>query len=235
MRRRIALAHWTADNVRQRIKNEGGSKLSAQLLQELQSTWPRIVETSPMSVEDDLDANRLTVSFVYEIPECWKRESVGRWGFVIADDFTTKELAALKNMRRTSEIFLGPPRRVVWRARLTMPGRWPGEGWRNVSGERGAILRSDLTIDARSVVVERALVIDGWCLSADRAEGYARLVTDISQNAIKLRARVIFGRISPAAFGIVGTVRRNGWRLLVFAVWLLIVLPTMCNSHPGQP
>jgi transglutaminase-like putative cysteine protease len=195
LRRRITLAHWTADNLRQRIQNEGGAKLAAQLLQELQASWPRILETSAMSVEDDLVANRLTVSFLYEIPACWTRESATRWGFALADDFTNKELTALKNTRRSSEIFLSRPRSVVWRARLTMPRRWRGAGWRNVSGERGAILRSDLTIDARSLVVERVLVTDSWSLPADRAEGYARLVADLGRNATKLWASVIFGRI----------------------------------------
>src|SRR5262249_29034440 len=143
LHRRLELAHWSADNVRQRIENEGASKLSAQLLQELQSTWPRVVETAAMAVEDDPVANRLTVKFAYQIPECWKPKSDERWGFNIADDFTCKELAALKNPRRSSDICLGRPRTVVWRARLTMPCHWGGEGWRKVSGERGAILRSD--------------------------------------------------------------------------------------------
>jgi transglutaminase-like putative cysteine protease len=232
LRRRLELAHWTADSVRQRIKNEGASKLSAQLLQELQSTWPRVVETSAMRVDDDVLANRLTVHFAYQIAEAWRRDSAGRWGFEIADHFTLKELAPLKNPRRSAEIFLGRPRRVVWRAQLTMPCRWRGEGWRNVAGERGAILRSDLTIDERSVVLERALVIGDWRLPPDRAEGYVGLVNDLARNTTKLWARVIFGRIHPPARGII---RRHGWRILVFAIWLLIVVgPAMCNSHPGQ-
>ena len=228
LRRRVELAYWTADNVRHRIKNEGTAKLSSQVLQELQSTWPGIVETSAMSVEDDPVANRLTVNFAYRIPECWKSESGKRWAFNLADHFTFKELAALNNPRRSSAILLGRPRTVVWRARLKMPCRWSGQGWRNVSGERGAILRSDLTIEERSVVLERVLVIDAWCLPADGAEGYARVQTDLSRNATKLWARVRFGRIRPATGGFM---KRNGWRFVVFAIWLVIVV--MCNSHPG--
>jgi hypothetical protein len=234
MRRRITLAHWAADTVRQRIKNEGGSKLSAQLLQELQSTWPRIVETSAMSVEDDPDANRLTLTFVYEIAECWKQESGGRWGFAIADHFTTNELSVLKNTRRSNPIFLGHPRRVLWRARLTMPRRWRGAGWHHVSGERAANLRSDLTIDAHNVVLERALVIRDWCLPADQAGGYARLVSDIGRNTAKLWARVIFGRIRPAALL---SVNRLTLRIFVFIlVWtLMMTLSAMCHSIPTEP
>jgi transglutaminase-like putative cysteine protease len=232
LRRRLALSHWTADNIRQRIENEGGTKLSAQLLQDLKSNWPRIVEASAMSVEDDLVANRLTLGFVYEIPECWKHDSGGLWGFALPDHFTSKELAALNVTSRTSQIVLGRPRRVVWRARLTMPRRWGGAGWRNVSGERGAILRSDLSIDGRGVLLERVLVIDDWCLPADRAEAYTRLVTDLSRNVTKLWGRVYFARIHPSAGGIIKHYR---WGLLVL-IWLsVLVLPAMCNSHPGNP
>lgn len=114
----------------------------------------------------------------------------------------------------------------MWRARLEMPCRWRGQGWRQVSGEPGAILRNDLTIDERSVVLERVLVIDDWCLPCDRSEGYARLVTDLAHNVSKLWARVNFGRISPAAG------RTLDWRLVAVGIWLLFVfvIPT-CNSH----
>jgi hypothetical protein len=31
-------------------------------------------------------------------------------------------------------------------------------------------------------------------------------------------------------------IKRNGWRVLVWAVWLLVVvLPTMCHSHLAPP
>lgn len=208
-------------------------KLATQLLQELHGVWPGIVETSSLSVDDDLSANRLILHFVYEIADCWKREpSKGRWEFNIADHFTTKELAIPKSTRRNSEIFLGRPRTVVWRARVQMPRRWGGRGWRNVSGERGAVLRNDLTIDSRTVILERALVIDDWTLPADRAEAYARLVFDISRNAAKLYARTFFGRL----FSVPGVLSRRAlWVGLVIICWLLIaVLPSMCSGSARQ-
>jgi transglutaminase-like putative cysteine protease len=229
LRRRIELGHWTADNLRHRIQNEGGTKFSAQLLQELHGIWPGVVETSLVSIDNDLLANRLTLHFAYEIAECWKREpGKNRWEFAIADHFTIKELAAPKSTRRNSEILLGRPRTVVWRARVQMPRRWGGRGWRNVSGEPGAILRNDLTIDSRTVIMERVLAIDEWTLPADRAEVYARLVSDISRNAAKLRARTMFGRLFSVA-GLLST--RTLWLGAVVIWWLLMVmLPSMCSS-----
>jgi hypothetical protein len=216
--------------------NEGGSKLSAQLLQDLQGIWPRIVETSPMSVDDDLSENRLTLHFAYEIAECWKSAPAkGRWEFNIADHFTTKELAPLKITRRSSEIFLGRPRTVLWRARIEMPRRWHGAGWRNVSGDRGAILRDDLTIDARAVTIERVLVIDSWSLPADRADAYTGLVAAISRNATKLNGRAILGRIHSAAVG--GFTRQGIWVLAVIIWWVMMALLSKCDSpgvHPSQ-
>jgi transglutaminase-like putative cysteine protease len=233
LRRRLELGHWTADNVRRRIENEGGSKLSGQLLQELHGVWPGIVETSSLTVDDDLPANRLTLHFAYEVAECWKRESgKGRWEFSIADHFTIKELAAPKSTRRNFAILLGRPRTVVWRARIQMPRRWAGRGWRNVSGERGAILRNDLDFDSRTVILDRVLVIDDWSLPADRASAYARLVSDISRNATKFYARALFGRIFSVA-GALST--RTLWLAAVVVWWLLMVLPSMCSGPVQHP
>jgi len=233
LRRRIELRSWSANNVRHRMQNEGGSKLSEQLLQALHGVWPGIVETSSVIVEDDFSANRLTLRFTYEIAECWKREpGKSRWEFNIADHFTSKELAPPKNTRRNSEIFLGRPRTVRWRARIQMPRRWGGRGWLNVSGERGAILRNDLTIDSRTLILERVLVIDQWVLPADRADVYARLVLDLSRNGAKLYARTVFGRIFSVA-GVLST--RSLWVIAVVAWWLLVfVLPSMCSSPAGR-
>jgi transglutaminase-like putative cysteine protease len=234
LRRRIDLRHWTANNVRHRIQNEGGSKLSGQFLQELHGVWLGIVETSPVTIEDDSPSNRLTLHFAYEIADCWKREpGRGRLEFSIADHFTIKELAAPKSTRRNSEILLGRPRTVRWRAHIQMPHRWGGRGWLNISGEQGAILRNDLTIDSRTVILERVLVIDEWSLPADRAEAYARLVSDLSRNAAKLYARTIFGRIFSVA-GILGSVPH--WLILVVVSLLILALPSMCGAptHPWE-
>lgn len=233
LHRRIELGAWTADNVRRRIQNEGGAKLSTQLLQELHGVWPGITETSSLTVEDDLPANRLTLRFAYDIPDCWKAEpGKSRWEFSIADHFTTKELAALKSTRRTSEILLARPRTVVWHARVQMPRRWGGQGWRKVSGEGAATLRNELIIDSRTVILERVLVINDWSLPADRADAYVRLVSDISRNGAKLYARAFFGRI----FSLSGVVSpRTIYWVVVVVVWLMImVLPSMCSGPVGR-
>jgi hypothetical protein len=113
-----------------------------------------------------------------------------------------------------------------------MPRRWHGAGWHNVSGERAANLRSDLTIDADNVVLERVLVIRDWCLPADQADGYARLVSDINRSTATLWARVTLGRIRPA---VLFSVNRLTLRIAVFVfVWTLITtLSAMCHGGPG--
>jgi hypothetical protein len=87
-----------------------------------------------------------------------------------------------------------------------------------VSGELGAILRNDLTVDSRTVTMERVLVIRDWSLPADRPDAYLRLVSDLSQNAAKLYARTFFG-----------------WLGAVIIWWLaVVVLPSMCSGPARQ-
>jgi hypothetical protein len=81
-------------------------------------------------------------------------------------------------------------------------------------------------------VLERALVIDSWCLPADRAEGYARLVSDLNRNLTTLWARVIVGRLFPRG----GIFSRMGLKILItVAIWclMLVVLPAMCVGPTG--
>jgi transglutaminase-like putative cysteine protease len=69
---RIDLYSFAADALRHRIENEGHSKYSEQVINELRATWPDLVETAPLSLEDERRDNRLTATFRYEIRNGWK-------------------------------------------------------------------------------------------------------------------------------------------------------------------
>lgn len=232
--RQIDFQYWSADGMRGRIENEGPSKFSAQLLQELHATWPQIVEIAPVVIRDDPIGNRITALFNYEIRDCWKpSEKKGRLGFSIADNFTVKELGVLKSTRRDSEIFLGRPRTATWTARMKMPREWHGAGWHHLIEESGLHLRSELSIDGHYVKFERRVSIDTWSIAADQADAYSRVIAKLANNAAKLWARVLFGRIHPAAGGWFGLAAYR-WRIVWFAFWLLFILFNFLGKNSGR-
>lgn len=226
LRREYTLAHWAADSMRNRLQNEGASKLSAQLLQELQAGWPQVAVVTPMAITDDLEANRLIAAVTYTIPDCWKREgSAGRWMFVIADTFLHKELAPLTSTRRKFPLLLGRPRRAQWRARMRMPCRWRGKGLSTEISEAGARFVSTLTVAPREVILQKELVIDRWSVEAEQAGGYAQVLAKLRQNVTMLYARKVFGRLRPPLANKALMLARR-WRrlLIIIGVWLLLVL-----------
>ena len=233
LRREYTLAHWTADATRNRLQNEGISKLTAQLLQELQATWPQITVATPMAISDDLEANRLVAAVTYTIPSCWKRDGTSdRWIFALADTFVWKELAVLTNTRRKFPLVLGRPRRVQWRARMQMPCRWRGKGLSSTTNEPGIRFVSTLAVEPRQMLLHKELVIERWSLDAERAEGYAQVVANLRQNATKIYARTAFGHLRPPLANKVIVFARRWRRLLIFIAALLLIV--LLNQLNGQ-
>ncbi|MGH8201172.1 MAG: DUF3857 domain-containing protein [Steroidobacteraceae bacterium] len=232
LRREYTLAHWTADAMRNRVQNEGVSKLTAQLLQELQATWPQITVTTPLAISDDLEGNRLVVTVSYTIPNCWKRQDTSdRWVFVMADTLVWKELALLANTQRKFPLLLGRPRRVQWHARMQMPCRWRGKGFSNTTNEQGIRFASTFDVEPRQIVLHKELVIERWSLDAEHAAGYAQVVTKLRQNALTIYARVAFGRLRPPLASKAIVFARRWRRLLIFiAALLLIILLNQLNG-----
>jgi hypothetical protein len=221
LRRRVEFKCWTADSIRNRIADEGSSKLAMQLLQQLQSSFPKVVESKPLCLEDDLAANRLISVATYEIRDCWKSERLGRLGFTITDPVTAKELAALKIKQRQCDIFLGRPRITNWTLRLRMPCRWRGNGWDELTGEGALQFKSTLAIGERDLDLQRVLTIGAWTLPADQSELYERVTAKSGQNIVKFWARSQFGRLRPPA-GPAARWFASRWGRV--ALWLAILL-----------
>jgi transglutaminase-like putative cysteine protease len=225
LRRCIDLGFWTADALRNRIASEGVSKLSSQLLHELQASWPHIVEKEPLQLSDDLRTNQLMLVCSYEIRECWKRgDNQGRLSFRIADLITSKEIATLRDTRRHGDIYLGRPRVASYRAQLHMPRRWPGDGWRHVLEEPGLRFTDAAALDGNVVTVDREVVIDAWSLVGRRAQGYADIASQLAKNVTFVVARERFGRlVPPGKSGWLAFSRRN-WPRFAYYFGVLLVL-----------
>jgi hypothetical protein len=236
LRRSMQFAYWTADTLRNHIESEGLSKLSTRQLAELRAVWRHVSETEPMSVRDDAVNNRLEVLCSYEIRDCWTREPDGKLSFKIADDFTVKELAVLKDTRRQSDILLGRPRKASWRAQLHMPRRWRGTGWSDVLDEPGIRFSSELLVEKDLLSLGKVLTIDTWSVTAARAEGYAEVASRVMRNLTTLWARERFGKLIPPVSGLRALARRSV-QPLAYAVWVLCVVGVLveCNHWSADP
>jgi transglutaminase-like putative cysteine protease len=199
LERRIDFHCLMADTVRNRIEGEGLSKIAAQISQAVHRTWPDAVAKSPLQVEDDFTANRLSLSVAFDIHKCWKApDRSGRLGFHIADPLLGNELAPLKDTRRRNDIFVGQPRKTTWHARLQMPRVWRGSGWRDELADAGIRLLSECIVGTGEVVFDRQLEIGSWSVPADKADAYAKIAEKTRQNVATLWVRAdLEGNIGP--------------------------------------
>jgi hypothetical protein len=233
LERRFELRFWAADNVRNRIANEGPAKLATQLLQDLLGNWPRAAETKPPAFEEDKQSNTLTMRFAYEIPNPWILAQDGkRWMLPLLDTVTHKELAKLQVTRRQGPVLLGRPRRASWRATVTMPRRWRGKGWQNVFEEPGLRFTGNLKFSGKEVIVDRELTVSAWSMAADQADGYTRVVTKLNLNVTQLFARMELGRLVSAVSlwrRLLGSRRRRLTIIIIF--WIIYVVVSNAMSH----
>jgi transglutaminase-like putative cysteine protease len=221
---RVSYYSFAADGMRQRIENEGLSKLADQVTNELRATWPDLVETAPLKIDDNPATNCLVASFSYEIRNAWKPvDAKGRWGFKLTVGSIATELNPLKRTQRRTDVHLGRPRRATWKVRMVMPRRWYGKGWNSVMNAAGIRYSNALIIAKREVRLERELLISRWCLPAAEAGAYQELVAKVRDNWVTIFGRVGLGRIGPAAGGLFALMQQplRAIPLLIWVIWFL--------------
>jgi hypothetical protein len=221
---RVAYHSFAADAMRHRFENEGISKLAEQVINELRVTWPDLVETAPLAIEDDHAANCLVAIFGYEIRNAWKPvDAKGRIGFKVTAGSIAAELSPLKKLQRRSDIYLGRPRTATWRARMLMPQRWSGKGWNSLLTAVGVRYVNNFVIATREVHLDREIVISNWSLPASQADAYQALVAKARENLVTIMGRVTFGRVRPAVGGIF-SLNRMSLRKVLLLFWALYFL-----------
>ena len=217
---RLDLYSFAADALRHRIENEGHSKYSEQAINDLRATWPDIVETAPLLLEDEPGDNRVTVTLRYEIRNGWKPVGKkGRLGFKVAANSIAVELSLVKKTQRRADVLLGHPRRSTWRVRMHMPRPWPGAGWNDVLSPPGVRYTNELAMTEQQIHHSKELLISAWTLPALHAEAYQELVAKARTNVTTIFARTFLGRIYPAGGGPLGLTPRQWFRWLWFAIW----------------
>lgn len=197
VRRRIDYSFWAADTIRNRIANEGLTGFSQAMLRDQQSNWPGAVEKEPAEVHDDTRRNRVTLSFSYEIPDCWKPSSQGsRLDFVIAAG-VAQELQVLSAVRRETDICLGRPRKVTSYIQCYMPSSWEGGGWSNKVSAPGVTYADRCRFEGRSIIESRELTIGAWSVPAREAEAYNEVAKKLQANVLMIWGSERFGKMRP--------------------------------------
>jgi hypothetical protein len=228
--RRVDYFRAAADGARHQIENAGTAKFSEQMLKQLGTTWPGIMETAPMSVRDDPVENRLSAFFTYEIAEGWQpRGPKGHLGFRVTDDVVAKELGPITSTQRRSDILLGRPRKATWSMRMHMPYKWYGKGWRRVMQESGFAYTNRLDIKDQQIEITKELVVETWSIPADQAGAYSRVATQLRENITLILGQVLFGRVRPAGVILVWFLQAVFTVLvvgLIVGLWLALIWVT---------
>lgn len=147
---RTTYGSWRADDMRERIANEGLTAVARTYLRQLQDVWPGLVALEPMRFEDEPETNRLTTIESYELPAPWKRTEDGRVEFATKDYFISADLADLStNGPRRHDVHLGRPREATRSVEIELPVNWPSDGWNIAIEAPGAFYESALVRDRK--------------------------------------------------------------------------------------
>lgn len=177
---RTTYSSWRADDLRERIANEGLGAVAKTYLRQLQDVWPGLVALEPMRFEDDPTNNRLTTIERYEIPAPWKRVEGGRVEFATKDYFISADLSDLPaNGPRKRDVHLGRPREATRTVELELPVNWPSDGWNVAVEAPGALYETALQRDRkkkRLFTLTQRLRVERDTMPAADAPRYVELV-----------------------------------------------------------
>jgi hypothetical protein len=161
LRKHIDYFSWTADQVRNRIANEGAAEFAGAMLKQLQATWPGIIETRPMEISDDEAANCFTVKFTCETRDAWKLdERGGRLRFHLTDTIFGEELRSPRGTQRQTEVYLGRPRKITRHVRMNMLRKWFSQGWRHAHQASGLSYIDNFNVSGTIITNTKELMIN---------------------------------------------------------------------------
>jgi transglutaminase-like putative cysteine protease len=175
---------WRADDLRERIANEGLTAIAKGFLRQVQDAWPGASVREPLSIEDDPPENRLTVIESYEVPAAWKRIDGAHVEFATKDYFIRPDLVDLNPGPRKRDIHLGRPRITTRRVEMELPADWPSDGWDTSIEAPGLKYESRLKREKKRLfVLEQRLEILRDTMPAAEAPRYIETVAAIRKSA----------------------------------------------------
>ena len=222
---------WRADDLRERIANEGLTAVAKTYLRQLQDVWPGVVAREPMSIEDDPAENRLTTIESYDIPAPWKRLEGGRVEFATKDYFIGADLSDMAPGSRRRDIYLGRPRITTRHVELELPVDWPSEGWTIATEAPGLKFESTLKkLKKRAFVLDQRLEVTRDTMPADIAPRYIEIVTAMRKSSDV----VIHSPTADDKFRKGGRGRIGLWTWLRIALFVVLLLAAVLRAlHIG--
>jgi hypothetical protein len=175
---------WRADDLRERIANEGLTAVARTYLRQLQDSWPGAVVREPLNIEDDPEENRLTTVECYEIPVAWKRLDNARVEFATKDFFLRAELVDLTPGPRRHAVHLGRPRIATRHVEMELPADWPSDGWDIAVDAPGLKYESKLKREKKRLfVLDQRLEVQTDTMPAAEASKYIDVVAAMRKSA----------------------------------------------------
>lgn len=167
--RRITYSSWRADLLRDNIANHGLVNVAKSQMKELEPAWPGIAETTPMTVEDEPDINKITTIQRFQLPGGWKSNSSDPKvvSFSIFDTVIAHEVHAFPGGPRIEGLYLGRPRTVRRSVHFHMPRDWRSNFWDETLEAPGLTYRWKLEPEELRLIVFSQLVT----VSAETAPG----------------------------------------------------------------
>lgn len=225
VRRTIDYSFWAADAVRSRIANDGANAFAQAMLRDLQSAWPSAAEVAPMDIRDDKDVNRVTLTFNYEVRDCWKPADDGSRLNLNVVRAVGRELQAISGERRETDIVLGRPRKLTSFVQLNMPRRWDIGGWLRRFEASCITFVDRCTSNGNVITSSRELVMDAWSLPAAELQAYNDIAKSLAEDVLVIFGRERFGKVRPWRTMKARMIQGGRWVwLAVWGAWMLIIL-----------
>jgi len=120
---------WRADDIRRRLASEGPDAVARSYREYYERVYGAATEQSPMTVEDDLEANVIRIGESYELAKPWEKLDETRGRFQPLDDIFAPHLTTLRSAQRRNPIDLGTPRSISVETLIKMPRAITITGW----------------------------------------------------------------------------------------------------------
>lgn len=209
-------ADWLGDQ----IANQGLSAVAERLDKRYLNDWPSSSVATPLQIEEDAAAYRLSLVGAYDIALPWKSLDKGIMQSHITDHEIVGELHALPvATARTNPIFLGRPRILKRRVEAVHPVRWGPANLLYNKSISGLRYRKQIRVEKPNIIVqEQKLIVDARTIDANEEPAYRDIVTALNRNIMNLSSESSGNSIVS---------ERGDWRGVWWIVWMALILLSM--------